>query len=175
MTAAASLAVHDAVHWAAIRRPHRTTSLHLLVGLIHSGDSIAEAVLREHEVSDTNVWSAIDYWDPPRGGMFRSPRFVHLRRSPRWKASARAVAEHAAHETSNRGGVAVDTGDLLVALLSEPGSRASRILERARLDGETLRQAVQQARVSIDEGRGVEAIPDYSKRRPLRQQWDPTD
>ena len=172
LTAATSSAFADAAKWAALRKPHRTTSLHLLLGLVHATGSIAEAVLADNEISDSNVWSAIDYWDPPRSGAHKAPRFIRLRRTPRWKSSARRVATSAPQEATNRGGLWVDTGDLLLALLHEPGSRAAKILDRSQLDDESLRALVKLARAEIDEGKGVAPIPNFETNRPIRPRWE---
>jgi ATP-dependent Clp protease ATP-binding subunit ClpA len=165
----------DAARWAALRKPHQVTSLHLLLGLVHATDSIAHAVLADNEISDANVWSAIDYWDPPRSGTHKAPRFIRLRRTPKWKTSARRVAAASATEAAQRGGKQIDTGDLLLALLHEPNSRAVRILDRAQLDPESLCQLVKLARGEINEGSATVDAPDFTKKRAVRPHWGPAD
>ncbi len=172
LTTAAATAIRDAAKWAALRKPHKTTSLHLLLGLVHATGSIAEAVLTDNEISDANVWSAIDYWDPPRAGSHKAPRFIRLRPTPKWKSSALRVAAGAADEADNRGAQSIDSGDLLLALLREPGSRAVKILERSQLDQESLRALVKYARAEIEEGRGTIAMPNFAKNRPVRPKWE---
>jgi ATP-dependent Clp protease ATP-binding subunit ClpA len=167
LTEAARVALADAAYHAAIRRPHLVGALHLLLGLVHADDSIAASVLAAHEVSDVTVWSAIDYWEYPSGGKVASPRFLAMRRGPKWRDSARQVLTEATALARTRGAAAVDTGDVLVALAVTRGSRAGKVLDRNQLGTDAVLAEVESARRAIDEGPAVAPLPDLSQARPV--------
>ncbi len=167
MTAAARATVADAAYHAAIRRPHAVGALHLLLGLVHTPDSIGGSVLSDSLVSDVTVWSAIDYWELPSGSKFASPRLLAVRRGPKWRPSSRTVVSSAMRVAGERGSDRIDTGDLLMALVTMPNSRAAKVLSRNQLGIDEIARRVGEARGTIDEGPGDAPIPDLSLHRPV--------
>lgn len=167
LTDAARVALADAAYQAAIRRPHLVGALHLLLGLVHADGSIAASVLTDHEISDVTVWSAIDYWEYPAGSKVSSPRFLAMRRGPKWRDSARLAITEACALARARGADAVDTGDVLVALSVTRGSRAAKVLDRNQLGRDTVIDRVDAARSRIAEGPAVAPLPDLSATRPV--------
>ena len=154
-------ALTEATRQSSTRRPWTTGTLHLLIGLSAQSDSIAGCILRTHEVSAANMWAAIDYWYAP------SPRLIGRYLTPSWTKASRLVVERSLAACESRGGRNIDTGDLLCAIMSDEGSRAVKLLERAGLDTETLLLEVKVVRETSQEGPGIRPIPEMRKARPI--------